>query len=161
MDITSIELKFDPEDELNASRDVSWRVVMTKVGNTTMDMRDRCSAGQKVLACIIIRLALAEIFGVDCGWLALDEPSVNLDCANKKGLLDALAHIVGSRASQRNFQLILITHDEEFARMVNNSLSSQTGFSMPESFFRVRQQQDTEDGKYYAKIDKIDWDYLG
>ena len=32
-----------------------------------MDMRGRCSAGQKVLACILIRLALAECFGVNCG----------------------------------------------------------------------------------------------
>lgn len=32
-----------------------------------LDMRGRCSAGQKVLACIIIRLALAEVFGVNCG----------------------------------------------------------------------------------------------
>lgn len=32
-----------------------------------LDMRGRCSAGQKVLACIIIRLALAECFGVNCG----------------------------------------------------------------------------------------------
>ena len=32
-----------------------------------LDMRGRCSAGQKVLASIIIRLALAECFGVNCG----------------------------------------------------------------------------------------------
>jgi DNA repair protein RAD50 len=38
-----------------------------------MDMRGRCSAGQKVLASIIIRLALAESFGQGCGVLALDE----------------------------------------------------------------------------------------
>jgi DNA repair protein RAD50 len=38
-----------------------------------LDMRGRCSAGQKVLASIIIRLALAESFGQGCGVLALDE----------------------------------------------------------------------------------------
>ena len=32
-----------------------------------LDMRGRCSAGQKVLASIIIRLALAECFGINCG----------------------------------------------------------------------------------------------
>lgn len=32
-----------------------------------MDMRGRCSAGQRVLASIIIRLALAECFGINCG----------------------------------------------------------------------------------------------
>jgi len=46
------------------------------------DMRGRCSAGQKVLASIIIRLALAESFSVSCGILALDEPTTNLDHAN-------------------------------------------------------------------------------
>lgn len=34
-----------------------------------MDMRGRCSAGQRVLASIVIRLALAETFGVSCGCL--------------------------------------------------------------------------------------------
>ena len=34
------------------------RVVMVN-GGVEMDMRGRCSAGQKVLACLIIRLALA------------------------------------------------------------------------------------------------------
>ena len=55
-----------------------------------MDMRSRCSAGQRVLACIIIRLALAETFCVHCGILALDEPSTNLDSSNVSSLCDAL-----------------------------------------------------------------------
>jgi DNA repair protein RAD50 len=44
-----------------------------------MDMRGRCSAGQKVLASLIIRLALAETFSATCGIIALDEPTTNLD----------------------------------------------------------------------------------
>ena len=59
--------------------------------NTEMDMRGRCSAGQKVLASIIIRLALAESFGTNCGILALDEPTTNLDQANIQALAAALA----------------------------------------------------------------------
>jgi DNA repair protein RAD50 len=54
------------------------RVVMVKNG-TEMDMRGRCSAGQKVLASLIIRLALAETFSASCGIIALDEPTTNLD----------------------------------------------------------------------------------
>lgn len=34
-----------------------------------MDMRGRCSAGQKMLASIIIRLALSDSFAQDCGIL--------------------------------------------------------------------------------------------
>ena len=55
-----------------------------------MDMRGRCSAGQKVLASIIIRLALAESFGTECGILALDEPTTNLDKDNIMALAVAL-----------------------------------------------------------------------
>lgn len=63
-------------------------------GHTVLDMRGRCSAGQKVLASIIIRLALAETFCVNCGLLALDEPTTNLDRENIEGLAQALADIV-------------------------------------------------------------------
>src|SRR5260370_8136420 len=52
-----------------------------------MDMRGRCSAGQKMLASIIIRLALSDSFGQNCGILALDEPTNALDTEN----IDALA----------------------------------------------------------------------
>lgn len=61
-----------------------------------MDMRGRCSAGQKVLASIIIRLALAESFGTNCGILALDEPTTNLDKDNIQSLAAALAESVFS-----------------------------------------------------------------
>ena len=65
-------------------------------GETVLDMRGRCSAGQKVLASIIIRLSLAETFCVNCGLLALDEPTTNLDKDNMEGLAQALADIVKS-----------------------------------------------------------------
>ena len=65
-------------------------------GSTPLDMRGRCSAGQKVLACIIIRLALAETFCLHSGLLALDEPTTNLDKENIDGLAQALSDIVRS-----------------------------------------------------------------
>ena len=46
---------------------------MTKNGCTPLDMRGRCSAGQRVLAGIVIRLALAETFCLNCGVMTLDE----------------------------------------------------------------------------------------
>jgi DNA repair protein RAD50 len=66
--------------------DIRAQVVMTK-DQVEMDMRGRCSAGQKMLASIIIRLALSDSFGQNCGILALDEPTNALDTEN----VDALA----------------------------------------------------------------------
>lgn len=64
---------------------------------TEMDMRGRCSAGQKVLASIIIRLALAESFSINCGIMALDEPTTNLDHDNIQALASALNEYVWRR----------------------------------------------------------------
>ena len=65
------------------------QVVMVK-GDTALDMRGRCSAGQKVLASLIIRLALAETFCLNCGILTLDEPTCNLDEENIESLANHL-----------------------------------------------------------------------
>lgn len=110
-DITNIAIHSGQEAGSKAAKSYNYRVVMTKNG-TEMDMRGRCSAGQRVLTCIVIRLALAETFGTECGCIALDEPTVNLDENNKAGLAVALASIIASRSRQKNFQLVLITHDD-------------------------------------------------
>jgi DNA repair exonuclease SbcCD ATPase subunit len=52
-----------PAATARGSRNYNYRVVMRK-GEALIDMRGRCSAGQKVLASIVIRLALAESFCV-------------------------------------------------------------------------------------------------
>ncbi len=87
-DIDSIEIRSDHENT-KGNRSYNYRVVMVK-GNTELDMRGRCSAGQKVLTSIIIRLALAESFGLSCGILALDEPTTNLDKDNITALAESL-----------------------------------------------------------------------
>lgn len=86
-----------------------------------MDMRGRCSAGQKVLASIIIRLALAECFSANCGLIALDEPTTNLDKDNIESLAQSLKEIIEYRQQQSNFQLVVITHDEDFLRQMECS----------------------------------------
>ncbi|CAK7215333.1 DNA repair protein rad50 [Sporothrix bragantina] len=113
-DIDTILIRSDNETA-TGKRNYNYRVCMVKQ-DTEMDMRGRCSAGQKVLASIIIRLALAESFGVNCGLIALDEPTTNLDSDNIRSLAVALHAIIQARQAQANFQLIVITHDEEFLR---------------------------------------------
>jgi DNA repair protein RAD50 len=115
-DVDTIRIASD--DESRGNRAYNYRVVMVKQ-DTEMDMRGRCSAGQKVLASIVIRLALAECFGTNCGLIALDEPTTNLDQQNIKGLAESLSQIVQIRRKQANFQLLIITHDEQFLREMN------------------------------------------
>ena len=50
--------------------------------------------GQKVLASIVIRLALAEVFGNSARILALDEPTTNLDREHIANLAHQLARLV-------------------------------------------------------------------
>ena len=88
-DIETIEIRSDVENT-RGNRSYNYRVVMVK-NQCDLDMRGRCSAGQKVLASIIIRLALAETFCLNCGILALDEPTTNLDQANMESLAESLA----------------------------------------------------------------------
>jgi DNA repair protein RAD50 len=116
-DVDSILIRSD-NDNMKGNKNYNYRVVMCKQ-DAEMDMRGRCSAGQKVLASIIIRLALAECFGVNCGLIALDEPTTNLDRDNIRSLAESLSEIIRIRRQQSNFQLIVITHDEEFLRYMN------------------------------------------
>lgn len=157
-DITNIQIVSGQDSRARANRSYNYRVVMTK-GTTKMDMRGRCSAGQRVLASIVIRLALAETFCLNCGVMALDEPTTNLDYENKRGLAIALAQIISNRSAQKNFQLVIITHDVEFVMFIKNELSTHTGFTMPEKYFHVFREEGN-DGTHYSKINAIDWDNL-
>ncbi|KAJ3675731.1 hypothetical protein LUZ60_004773 [Juncus effusus] len=114
-DIDYISIHSDSEGA--GTRSYSYRVLM-QTGDAELEMRGRCSAGQKVLASLIIRLALAETFCLNCGILALDEPTTNLDGPNAESLAGALLRIMEDRKGQENFQLIVITHDERFAQLI-------------------------------------------
>ncbi|KAL8783668.1 MAG: hypothetical protein Q9213_004462 [Squamulea squamosa] len=127
-DIDTILIRSDNETA-KGNRSYNYRVCMVKQ-DAEMDMRGRCSAGQRVLASIIIRLALAECFGVKCGLIALDEPTTNLDSDNIRSLAESLHDIIRARQQQSNFQLIVITHDEEFLRYMQSA-------DFCDTFFRV------------------------
>jgi len=95
-DIDYIEIRSEEDSPTSEQAEVvskrktyNYRVVLVK-GDTAMDMRGRCSAGQKVLASIIIRLSLAENLCLNSGILALDEPTTNLDRENIESLASAL-----------------------------------------------------------------------
>ncbi|XP_065143320.1 DNA repair protein RAD50 [Paramisgurnus dabryanus] len=136
-DIEYVEIRSDIDENASAGvkrRTYNYRVVMVK-GDAALDMRGRCSAGQKVLASLIIRLALAETFCLNCGILALDEPTTNLDRENIESLAHALVEIIKSRSRQRNFQLLVITHDEDFVELLGRS-------NYVEHFYRIKKNKD-------------------
>uniref|UniRef100_A0ACD5Z3N4 Uncharacterized protein n=1 Tax=Avena sativa TaxID=4498 RepID=A0ACD5Z3N4_AVESA len=137
-DIDCISINSDSEGA--GTRSYSYRVVMQN-GGAELEMRGRCSAGQKVLASLIIRLALAETFCLNCGILALDEPTTNLDGPNAESLAAALLRIMESRKGQENFQLIIITHDERFAQLIGQR-------QLAEKYYRV-----SKDEQQHSKIE--------
>lgn len=139
-DVDTILIRSDNENA-RGNKTYNYRVCMVKQ-DVEMDMRGRCSAGQRVLACIIIRLALAECFGVSCGLIALDEPTTNLDRDNIIALARSLHNIIKTRKAQANFQLIIITHDEDFLREMRPS-------EFGEFYFRVSRDDDQT-----SKIDR-------
>ena len=118
-DIKWIEIRSDVERTLK-SRSYNYRIVFGTTDEQELDMRGRCSAGQKMLASIIIRLALAETFCNSCGILCLDEPTTNLDDNHSKALAKSLRDLIQARADNNNFQLVIITHDSNFIDLIGS-----------------------------------------
>ncbi|OMJ16156.1 DNA repair protein RAD50 [Smittium culicis] len=140
-DIDTIEIRSESETAKN-NRSYNYRVVMIK-GGQAIDMRGRCSAGQKVLASLIIRLALAESFALNCGILALDEPTTNLDKANIESLAHSLSKIIAMRQNKSNFQFVIITHDLEFLDMLGKS-------DLTDYYWRVYKNQEQ-----FSSVEKV------
>jgi len=129
-DIDYIRIKtddVDPNAEIDKRKKVNYNVVMVKNGGgAELEMRGRCSAGQKVLASLVIRLALAETFSASCGIIALDEPTTNLDRDNIESLSEALAALVDKRGyGGGRFQLLVITHDEDLIHSLGRHVAEQ------------------------------------
>lgn len=122
-DIETIELVDEPITRGKGQKSYNYYMAMRKCG-TRMKMREKSSAGQRALAAIILRMTLAELFVKDFAFIALDEPTANLDSAN----VQALARSIGSYVRKRNkkganIQWIIITHDEQFLRALDEECS--------------------------------------
>uniref|UniRef100_A0A914N189 Rad50/SbcC-type AAA domain-containing protein n=1 Tax=Meloidogyne incognita TaxID=6306 RepID=A0A914N189_MELIC len=92
-DIETIKIKSQTVGSAEKKKSYDYSVVMT-VDQTDIDMRDRCSAGQKVLASILIRIALADVFAGNCRILALDEPTTNLDADKVENIGTMLKNLI-------------------------------------------------------------------
>lgn len=111
----------------------NYKVVMLRNGQE-LEMRGRCSEGQKVLASLIIRMALAEAF--NCNIISLDEPTTNLDSTHMSKIATLLSD--DFEKMRQNQQLLLITHSGDFVD-------------------RIRQKSDI---KQYFQL-KVETDYRG
>lgn len=121
-DIELIEL-VDEEVSRGKDKKINYYIGMRK-GGIRMKMREKSSAGQKALACIILRMVLAELFVKDFAFIALDEPTSNLDSANIISLARVIASYVKRRINRgSNIQWIIITHDENFLRALDAECS--------------------------------------
>ncbi|CAD5224881.1 unnamed protein product [Bursaphelenchus okinawaensis] len=115
-DIETIRIKSQAIGSGEKKKSYDYSVVMV-VDQQELEMRDRCSAGQKVLASILIRIALADVFGGDCPILALDEPTTNLDASKVENIGTMLKDLLDvyntpDNSTVRNdLQLLVITHD--------------------------------------------------
>lgn len=77
-DIRNIQIRTN-EESTSKKKTYNYNVAMVLEDGNEIEMRGRCSMGQKVLASVVIRLVLAEFFESRCSILALDEPTTNLD----------------------------------------------------------------------------------
>ena len=119
--------------------------------DSELEMRGRCSAGQRVLACLIIRLALAETFSTNCGIIALDEPTTNLDRENIQSLAEALARLVTARTEHGSkFQLLCITHDEEMIHSLGKEVESEQQY-----YYKISRNE-----RGLSRIDKKTFSYM-
>ncbi|CAG9311979.1 unnamed protein product [Blepharisma stoltei] len=122
-DIETIMIKTDP---IQKDKGVSYNYRITLIGNNTeLDMRGRCSAGQRMLASLIIRIALAQAFSSGNCIIALDEPTTNMDIDNTDGLGDAIASLVNGNPK---LQMMIISHDQDFIRKVLRSTERSSYF---------------------------------
>ncbi len=141
-DIQSVEITFEQDATTSIGRkNYNYQVKAVMVDGRRVPMRGRCSAGQRLMASIVIRLALSEAFCMNCHFLFLDEPTVYLDQRHVQELADFLSKLVSSRMHS-GFQLVVITHDSEFMAMFHHQM---------EYYFRISKK---EKGGF-TKIEKV------
>ncbi|KAM3717121.1 DNA repair protein [Dirofilaria immitis] len=148
-DIETIQIKSENAGENEKKKSYNYRVVMY-IGGTEIDMPGRCSAGQKMLASILIRIALSDVFCDKCSVIALDEPTANLDVLKVKNLGDMLADIISARCANqaKMFQLIVITHDNRFVEHLRQLCRPEWVYSVSKDdggLSRVKRHRNLED----------------
>lgn len=87
--------------------------VFQRVNGNKILLKGRCSAGQKIIASILIKVAILQTFNINNNILTLDEPTTSLDKNNSYKLAQTLRNLISKNVQ---FQLVVITHDEDFIK---------------------------------------------
>ncbi|MFH0869380.1 MAG: hypothetical protein V1839_04090 [archaeon] len=74
------------------------------------------SGGERMLSCLVLRLAFAKVLAQNMSMLILDEPTHNLD----DKAISTLVDIIQNRLSDFLDQLFIVTHDEKLAEAGDN-----------------------------------------
>lgn len=89
-DITEVSIKLSDEGgrkkKCSFKKNFTYHLMGRFHGGRKRELKGRCSAGQKMMISVVIRLALAEAFCSRCKVISLDEPTTNLDKANANKL---------------------------------------------------------------------------
>ena len=85
-----IELTDSAKSRSVLKKSFNYRLMGRFFGGQVGELKGRCSAGQKMMVSIVIRLALAEAFCARCKMISLDEPTTNLDKVNATRLAEFL-----------------------------------------------------------------------
>jgi len=74
------------------------------------------SGGERMLACLVLRLAFAKVLAQNMNMLILDEPTHNLD----DKAISTLVDVIQNKLSGFLDQLFIVTHDEKLAEAGDN-----------------------------------------
>ncbi len=83
------------------------------VGEAWLQVDGIASGGERSIACLAMRIALAMVVVPNLRWLILDEPTHNIDSSG----ISKLIEVLGGTLPRLVDQIFIITHDEELKQI--------------------------------------------
>jgi exonuclease SbcC len=102
---------------LNATED-DYVLQLRERGGSWINVEGFASGGERTVACLALRVALAILLAPKLRWIVFDEPTHNLD----ERSVQELARVMRERLPAIVRQVILITHDPNLEAAVSGSL---------------------------------------
>ncbi|MEM1874012.1 MAG: AAA family ATPase [Candidatus Hadarchaeales archaeon] len=100
------------------SEENDYVLQLRRRGGEWINVDGVASGGERTVACLALRVALAILFAPNLKWIVFDEPTHNLD----ERSVQELARVMRERLPGIVRQIILITHDPMFEAAVSGTL---------------------------------------